>query len=149
MQNKNGFGNAHLFVCFLNNALEFDSFDCCKGGGGTAGGLFFPLAVESTVDCFCAGGWGGGPRFVLRFASVALPDCSCCCFFCFLSVKCLVNSALKSKAGPLELKFEFVFVVSAGSLGGERFVGVVLAPEEKWWKRILVHEITIAILEVL
>lgn len=97
---------AYLFVCFLNNALEFDSFECCCccciiGGGGTAGGLLLPF--DSIADCFCAGGCGGGPRFVLRFASVALPDCSCCCFFCFFSVKCLVNSALKSNAGPLEL----------------------------------------------
>ncbi len=50
---------AHLLVCFLNNALEFDSFECCCcviGGGGIAGGLLFPFDVVSTEYCF----WGGG-----------------------------------------------------------------------------------------
>lgn len=64
----------------------------------------------------CVGGCGGGPRLVLRFASVALicvvmvvlvmvmEACSCCCFcFCLFMVKCLDSSLLKSMV-PLLLE---------------------------------------------
>lgn len=78
------------------------------------------------------GGCGGGPRFVLKFASVAFKCvpllfifgcwvCCCCCCFWRFSVKRLLSSALKSMdsllawmmAGGLLLRASFVVCLVA------------------------------------
>lgn len=90
-----------------------------KGGVGAVRGMFMRSKIES-FELADFGGCGGGPRFVLRLASVALicvllvGGCGCCCCCCFwrFNVKCLVSSVLKSM-GPL-LAFEAL--VAAGGL---------------------------------
>lgn len=88
------------------------------------------------------GGWGGGPRFILKLASVAtgiegaavtllvvtvvVVVVELCCFFCFFNVKCFCSSALKSNAGPFDVLVQFEFG-SVCSPGGDRF-GVILLP---------------------
>lgn len=89
-----------------------------KEGVGAVRGMFMRSKMES-LELVAFGGCGGGPRFVLRLASVALICVllvggrgGCCCCFWRFRVKCLVSSMLKSM-GPL-LAFEAV--VAAGGL---------------------------------
>lgn len=81
---------------------------------------------------FWPGGCGGGPRFVFKFASVAITCWDGCCF-CLFNVNFFVNSALKS-SGPAPLLFEKLFCCGGESFwcwfcsaGGERFVVILPA----------------------
>lgn len=113
----------YLFCCFLNDELELDS----NGGGGTAGGLVFRVGATSGggIIIFWAGGCGGGPRLVRKFSSVAFALPLPFEFFCRLSVKCFVSSALKSRTGgapvgPLELLLVTAWLLLSD--GGDRFI---------------------------
>lgn len=68
---------SNLFGCFLKSELKLlSTLCCCIGGGGTANGV---LVLGTAGGSACgdiirgAGGCGGGPRFVRRLDSLALP----------------------------------------------------------------------------
>lgn len=93
----------------------------------------YKTKITQTDDkFFWPGGCGGGPRFVFKFASVAITCCNGCCF-CLFNVNFFVNSALKS-SGPAPFVFEKFVCCEGGesfSTGGERFVVILPVPIKK------------------